>query len=219
MRKPYRKWPWNAASAPSGFWKEEFQKLAVALMNRVAAGPSKGIVFSAAHHGEGTSTVMLAVARELQSSLAVNPLVVELNRIQPVFEEVFKLDSERSVRAIAAGDRTVRECVQKEPGGLSVIPAGGDWPGARTGRISGRVLAEIGREYDLVLFDAPAVLESSDVLSADMRVNRMLLVVKAASTPIPVLNQVKRSVESQGIQILGSVLAVHNGDVPNWLYP
>jgi Mrp family chromosome partitioning ATPase len=149
-------------------------------------------------------------------------LVVELNAVRPVFARWFGLESERGLEALLRGEKTVPECIQRGGDGLALLPAGVEnrAPGADRGLPSAieRILAETKSDFDLVLFDAPPILEQPVVLAAGAVVPRLLLVVEAGRTPHELLTRVKQQAEAEGIEIVGAILNKQRWYIPKWLY-
>jgi Mrp family chromosome partitioning ATPase len=161
---------------------------------------------------------MLAVAREMSRAQGLRPLLVELNRQRPSFKENFKLNGDKSVYLFSEGEFNLQEGLQHEPGGLAVLPAGGDWSAASAPQITNRILQQAEKMFDVVLFDAPPILESADAVAAGSVAKDLILVVRSGMTSSEMLEQVRQRVELAGIHILGSVVTMQRGVVPRWLY-
>ena len=198
--------------------REALQRLALALAGNLDKHGRKSVIFTSARMKEGTTTVMLALAREIRQCMNIRTLVVELNRLRPTFMSRFGLDPGRSVYAIAMHHLNVEDCIQEDPSGLPMIPAGGDWRGSTVAQISDQILRRIDGKFDLVLFDTPAILESADAVSAGTVVKNLVLVVKAGATSADLISQVRRQAEINGMNIVGSVLTVPRHKLPRWLY-
>src|SRR5439155_387830 len=153
---------WLSRNGHGGRLREEFLRLALSLAQGVPVERPRAVMLASAHRGEGTTTVALGVARELQRATGMRPLVVELNRQHPCFEERFQLDKERSLSAIATGTKCVHECVQFDSEGLAMIPVGRNWEAGGTAGTVARLLREAASDHDMIFFDAPPLLESAD---------------------------------------------------------
>ena len=204
--------------------EEDFRRAASVLANAVRQNQWHSLLVASAYRGEGTTTVALHMAVQLQQRYAVRPLVIELNRRRPAFSKLFALDAERGFSAIAAGRLTPAECIQSGPGGVALIPAGtppapGEpLPDLRT--VLCRVVRETEAAYDVVMLDAPPVLEEPDVMILGAVVPRLVLVVRAGHTPYEVVERVKRHLEVgiEGFTIVGAVLNRHRRYIPGWIY-
>ena len=72
------------------------------------------------------------------------------------------------------------------------------------------------REFQYVLFDCPAVLVSSDVLSIASLVDGLLMVVEAERTTREEVSRAERQVEAAGGRLCGSILNKRKNPVPGW---
>ncbi len=207
---------WLSRNGHGGRLREEFLRLALSLAQGLPVERPRAVMLASAHRGEGTTTVALGVAREFQRATGMRPLVVELNRQHPCFEERFQLDKERSLSAFATGTKCVHECVQFDSEGLAMIPVGRKWEAGDTAGTVARLLREAASDHDVIFFDAPPLLESADAIGAGTIVKHVVVVVKAGHTSSEVLTEVRRQTDMNGMRIVGSVLAVHSG-AARWL--
>lgn len=68
------------------------------------------------------------------------------------------------------------------------------------------LLAQIGSEYDFVIFDAPAIETVADATIIAAKVDATLLVVKMGSTKLSSLKRAKQKLEDLNANVLGSVI-------------
>jgi Mrp family chromosome partitioning ATPase len=211
------KWPWNSDASGKAGSSEEFQRVALALeANRTPNRPA-GALFSSARAGDGVSTAMLGVGREIQRSLGLRALLVELNRLRPCFSERLHLDSNGSVNAILTKSAGLMQSVQKESTGLAFLPAGGDWPGASVSKVACRILQAAEGHFDMVLFDMPPIFESVDTLAAGSAVEDLVVIVRGGRTSSEALSKIRQHAESGGPKIVGSIITMQKRIVPRWL--
>jgi Mrp family chromosome partitioning ATPase len=201
---------------------ESYGKAALVLARAVQEGRYRSVLFSSPGPGAGTTTAMLQIARELQRAYGLTALTVELGRRRPAFERRFGVDSARGVAALAAEEKSVHECVQRGRSGLWMLPSGPEEydhapPRGLSAAIE-RILAETTGKFDLVLFDAPPLLEQSVGLTAGTVVPRLVLVAEAGRTSHEVLDRVKRELDAEGIEIVGAILNKQPRYIPGWLY-
>ena len=200
---------------------DSFRRAALFLATAVREEHLESVLFSSPRGREGATTSVLNIARELKDSFGIRPLVVELNRGRPALCRLFRLDREKTIEAID-GDTTARACVQRTPQGLEVIPASDRKRDARRPfRIDEtlrRILDEVRQSYDLVLADAPPVLDRADAIIAGDIVPRMMLVVRAGRTRYEMIDRIRRDLSSRNITILGAILNRHRRFVPAWIY-
>lgn len=199
---------------------ENFRRIAVALAQQARSPGHNAFLFTSANRREGTTTTVLNVARNLASGCGLKTLVVELNAHQPALSRLFALDASRNLQAIATDRLQPREAVQNGSPGVPVIASGrnGDGTELALPRVMRRILAELGSEYDVILFDAPAMLEHADAATAATVVPRVVLVVEAGRTRWEVLDRIKRELEGSQAQVVATVLNKHKRFIPGWIY-
>jgi len=218
MKKFKPTWPWDPNAPDTSKWREEFQKVALALAGTLRKSDTRGVIFTSPHRKEGTSTVLLAVAREMKRTLGMRPLLVEMNRQRPCFKDRFHLNASGSVYTFGEGDTTLQDSLQQDAAGLSLIPAGGNWSAASVPQITNRLLQQAEKDFDVVLFDAPPILECADAAAAGSVARDLILVLRSGRTSTEMLDQVRHQVDLGGIRIVGSIVTMQRGVVPRWLY-
>lgn len=217
-RKGASLWPWNAEDSRPNVLRERAQSVALAVSSSEHINRTRGMVFASAQAGEGTSTITLAVARVLHDALGLTPLVVEMNWQRPCLTEYLELtDSPGSVYAIYKEHALLADCVRRDPSGLAVIPAGGQWPAASAAQLACRIIQDAESDYHVVLFDAPPVLDSADAIACATAAKEMIVVARAGSTSNEALAQVKALADSASVLIRGSVLTMAKTSLPRWL--
>ena len=217
MKNGHLTWPWDPDKESPSVLRDELQRVALALAGNGRRERATSVVFSSPHPGHGTSTVALGVARELRCLFGMRPLLIELNRLRPCLEKRFFLDPGRSMFTIHKQGAGVRDCIQQDSTGLAMLPAGGDWPATAVSRLTCRTLQEVEGRYDIVLFDAPPLLESADVMAAGSAVKELVLIVKSGATSVDTVTRVKRQTESGGFGIAGLVVTMQKPVLPRWL--
>jgi len=201
---------------------ESFQRAAASLATSMADGGYRSILFASAVHGEGCTTVVHEIARQLAQQFGLRTLVIELDLDQPGYAARLGLRGTNTVAAIAAGERTARDCVQTVAENYSLI-AGHDPSRAIRPRVDlnatlGSILAELEDDYDCILLDAPAITDRAEALTVCAVVPRLMLVVAAGKTRSEVIERVKRQLEVEGVTIIGAILNKHRRLIPDWIY-
>lgn len=201
---------------------ESYRRVAAFLATAVREKRFDSVLVASATEGEGTTTVAARVADLLRDGFGLRPLLVELNQRRPVYARRFGLDPGLGLAAIAAGERPVKSCVQHTPRGLPVIVAGtaGSGPEAETGAalVLKRILNELADDVDLVIIDAPPVLEQADAVSAGAVVPRMVLVVEAGRTPYEAVDRARQALAANDISVVAAVLTKQPRVIPEWIY-
>lgn len=201
---------------------ESYRRVAAFLATAVREKRFDSVLVASSTQGEGTTTVVARVADLLRDRFGLRPLLVELNQRRPVYARRFGLDPGLCLAAIAGGERPVKSCVQHTPRGLPVIVAGAARPGqeAETGAavVLKRILSEVADDFDLVIVDAPPVLEQADAVSAGAVVPRIVLVVEAGRTSYEVVDRARQALAANDINVVAAVLTKQPRVIPEWIY-
>lgn len=182
----------------------------------------RSVILAGPRGGEGTTSVLLRAARDLRSVHGLRTLVVDLNRSRTSLGEAFSLDPERSLQAVASGTMSSMEAIQVSPWGVDVLRSTNGRPDRPDreglGPLLTQVLQHARTKYDVTLVDAPPILEDETVFDVGHVLPRVILVVEAERTLMPVLERTRRELEFRDIELLGMVLNKHRRVIPGWLY-
>lgn len=202
--------------------EEDFRQAALVLSKAVESGRFRAALFASAGRGEGTTTSVLAVARQLQSEFGLKPLIVELNAARPTFVDSFGLDEDRTLQSVALGTFSLRDGIQEDDSGIALLAcANSGAPRLRSEQIPPvlrQVVEQSAEAYDLVLVDAPPLLESADAMAAASAIEWLVLVVEAGRTRVETLERVKRLIAGEDLSIVGSILNKQKRFIPSWIY-
>ena len=199
---------------------EQYRRAALALANASKQAHNRSAIFSSASSGEGATTATVYVGRHLLQDVGFNPVVIELNRTRPALSNLFGLDEEKSLAAIASGSASALECVQKDPAGLCMIPAGRFAPDQHVSGLETvlcRATQELQNNYDFILVDAPPILESADVLIAGRIIPNLVLVVGSGRACQETVREACRTLEEANIRLIGTILNERKRILPRWL--
>ena len=199
---------------------EQYRKAALNLANLMpqTSDRQRSVIVSSVSAGEGATTATVLLGRHLLQDQGAKPIVLELNHVRPALARMFGLDPEKSIAGIASGSFRVAECVQTDPTGLSMIPAGelnGHFPNLET--LLCRMLQELRNHYDFILLDVPPVLESVNVMIAGRVVRNVVLVVGAGKSSQEAVREACRQLREARIEIVGTILNEKKRIFPRWL--
>lgn len=219
----YRRATVNFQSAVStaSFHADVYRNVAGTLANAARTGSYRAIVFSGVNEGSGTTTAVFETARQLESSFGLRVLAVDLNSRSPSLSKAFGLDQREGVTSVGTGTAVPRERVCQAAGKLAIMPAGNHVPTAISSALSEAIrliLQDLEKDYDMILFDAPPVLESAETIAACGIVSRLVLIVEAGRTRYEMLTRVKRDLAAQNVLIVGAILNKHRHFIPSWVH-
>jgi len=204
-------------TSPNG---HEYRRAALSLANLSRQNHCRSTMVVSATAGEGASTAAVYLGRHLMRDLALNTVLIEVNRIRPALARLFDLDPKRSLAAVASGDRAILDCVQKDPTGLPIIPIGDFQSGAGLKELESALcqsVQELQNSFDFILADAPPVLESADSLIAGRVIPNVILVVGAGRASQEGLRAACNQLSEARIQVLGAILNERKRILPRWL--
>jgi protein-tyrosine kinase len=197
---------------------ESFRRVALFLAEAVRGGEIRSVFFASATAGEGTTTTVLETARHLQDVFGLKPLVIEWRRRKPKLAALLGLDKHRSIERCLSDGVAVSECVQTGKSGVAVIPAAErvGASAASAGALT-RLLESARADFDIVLVDAPAVLEEPEAILLARAIPNMVLVVCAGRTSEESLRRVRSDMAAENVRIVGAVLNRHRRFIPGWI--
>ena len=177
-------------------------------------------LFTSASAGEGTTTTVLGIADTLVSSYGLRVLALELNPRSGGFEA--RLGLEEPPPRYAGDPPPTRQDVKAVGPGFSILSIHGKEEGREDGVDSAellvRALGSLGGSFDVVLVDAPPVLDRPEALAAAPAVAGVILIVEAGRTRFEMLGQVRHVFDREGVNLLGSVLTKQQHAIPGWIY-
>ncbi|MFD2366076.1 chain length determinant protein tyrosine kinase EpsG [Pseudoduganella sp. GCM10020061] len=198
-----------AAYQPFSVQVEALRALRSQLMLRWFARGHRSLVVVGAQSGDGTSMFVANLAVAF-SQLGENTLLVDANLREPRQHEIFDLGSSPGLSEILSG-RAGLEAIRKIDSlvSLSVLGAGTVPPNpqellSRTN--FAQFNEDVGRLYDVVLYDGAALSLGSDAVSVAMRAQGVVLVTRKNHTRLEEINRVTDQLMHSGAQVLGAVM-------------
>jgi capsular exopolysaccharide synthesis family protein len=178
------------------------------------------MMIASPHHGEGTSTVAVGLARILAGRVRV--LLVDANFRSPALTDLL-LDAAPGaglVEALAGPADVETIITETDAPGLRLVAAGAvdsESPRLLQSSRLATLLSQLGATADMVILDAPPVMPYADALTLASRVDRVVLVTHAEHTQRGHLERVKEELDKSGAVILGVVLNRTASHAPSWL--
>jgi capsular exopolysaccharide synthesis family protein len=185
---------------PRAFGKAAKKKKGVALPTRVLENyriVRSNVLFSIADQNVRSIMITSTGVGEGKSEVAANlgiamagagrrVLVVDANIYRPAQHTRFGKTLSPGLSEILAGDASLPSCLHStEIDNLSVLTSGESKVSLADGMVAGKMqdlYRQISEQYDLVIFDTPAMLPRSDALSLSATVDTVVYVVKPGTT-------------------------------------
>jgi capsular exopolysaccharide synthesis family protein len=211
---------------PTGAGVEQFRLLKTNVELALPEEGNRSVMVTSALAREGKTTTIsnLAVAA---AQMGRNVALVDCDLHRPQLSEVFQVDGSPGTSDILRGQASIAECLHTievhgaagsngtSSGRLDVLPAGNrsDAVSALLASNSLRGLFDqLSLQYDLILVDAPPMLQSGDALGLASRVDALLCVVRANHLSDAALRDFAGVVHKVPAKKLGFVLTSAEAD-------
>jgi len=199
---------------------KSFTEPAAFVARQVRRHGLRHFVFTSARNGEGTTTTVLGIARELHQSYSLRVLALEINPQADGFKAV--LEPGQSPTKNAYETSSAAKNIRSVPEGFTILSLGQQITGG-TSVVNlvdslSEVLIAVRDHFDVVLIDSPPVLDGPEVLTIAPEVDGVMLVVEAGRTRVEMLEHMRNVFALEDLTILGSVLTKQEHVIPNWFY-
>lgn len=188
---------------------EAFRGLRTSVLLSTASRPPRSLVFVSAEPSEGKTTICSNLAISL-AQLGKRVLVIDGDMRRPTLHEFFHLPISPGLVNYLTGDTDWREL--RQPSGLEnldCLSCGPVPPNPSELIFSPRMRAlirEASAEYDLVLLDAPPLLNVADGRILSTMVEGTIMVVKGGVTPREMVRRAEIYISEVGGRLIGVVL-------------
>ncbi|MEE9218326.1 MAG: polysaccharide biosynthesis tyrosine autokinase, partial [Acidobacteriota bacterium] len=189
---------------------EAFREMRTALLVSMAGGPPKSILIASTQPGEGKTVVALNLAITL-AQVGRKVLLVDADLRRPRQHRLLGVSSAQGLSTDLSGSGPLR--AQPQPtaiSGLSLVPSGPLPPNPAdlldSERFSHIQRAYEALAYDHIIYDSPPILAVADPIILAGRVDAVLLVVQAGSTPRDRIEQAMSRLQQVQARVLGTVL-------------
>ena len=199
---------------PDGQHAQQYRVLARNLDRLAEETPISSIVVTSAESGDGRSLTAANLACVLAEKEDRKVVLVDADLRSPSLHELFALDNQRGLSEYLAGGTMLEMVLQKcRLPNLWVLPSGripsnsGD---LLTDKRMDDLLTRLGRDYDIAVFDAPAV-STGDPMILGPRVDGLLMVVRMGSTSSKSVKKAVAKLEQAEARVLGTLLTCMPG--------
>ncbi len=217
--------PANASpSRPSldALTQEELVKLVQRVFLSSGVETSGPAVFSGVDHGDGCSWICGRASEALAAQTEGLVCVVDANFRTPSLHQYLGTENYRGLANAVRQCGPIRDFAQRLPwGNLWLIPSGSVASDPYTLLNSDRLrsrLAELRREFDHILIDAPPVSLYTDAMVLGRVAGRVILVLESNSTRREVARKAKESLEAANVKVLGAILNRRTFPIPEAIY-
>lgn len=193
---------------------ETVNALRTAIQFASANRKMKRLLITSAQPQEGKSTVAVSLAVSLANA-GSHVLLVDSDLRTPAIHRYFGLDETApGLTSVLEECRNPDECIAHPAGtSLDVLPAG-----PRThcpaellcSAQMGGLMLSLSSRYDYILLDAPPVLPVTDAVAASRYTDGVIFVIRERRTKIASAQLAKKSLDSVGAAVIGTVLTRFN---------
>jgi capsular exopolysaccharide synthesis family protein len=191
---------------------EEFKKLRTHLINLVDKKGFKTFMVTSCKHAEGKTTTALAVARSI-GEYGRRVCLVDGDMRRPRIKNFLGIKVEKGLDdVILDKEDLATTLIYSEEDNLAVLPT-------RKGRSTasellgskemGAVIRSLSRDFDILIFDSPPCLSTTDPIILGMKMDAVSLVVKMNHTPRQSVEHSITLMRQSEIPFIGLILTHH----------
>lgn len=189
---------------------EAFRQLRTNLQFVDVDQPHKVIVVTSSLPGEGKSTTLANLAIALASA-GQRVLAIEADLRRPKLADMLGLERAVGLTSILSGRVRPEQAVQHWQGGVDVI-ASGALPANPSELLASRqmasLLAELRRQYDVILVDSPPLLPVTDAAAVVPATDGALLICRYKATKRGQAGAAAAALEAVSARLLGTVFTM-----------
>jgi len=202
--------------------RDEIIKLVQRLFSSTGAETPQVVIFSAVEQGAGCSWVCARVAEIVAAHVEGPVCLIDANFHSPSIKRHFETASSPRVPDERGLPSPVRRNVERSEEGnlwlLSFRPPAGDWQTpVSLDRLKAR-LAELRKDFAVILIDAPPLDAYTDAALLGRMGDGVVMVLEANNTRREAAQRGKETLDAAGVRVLGAVLNKRTFPVPEFLY-
>lgn len=188
--------------------EQDFASSAYILCNRFATKePHHCFYVTSAQEGEGKTTIAANLAVQL-ADMERHVLLIDLDTRNPSLGGLFlkTVDYDRTLNSLYKGEATVDEAITPLTGYLDFLPTVLERNPVPLDSTLFDFIRGVQEKYDYIVIDAPAVGESSDVLSLNQVAEAALFVIRYDDAPMHDIEEAIDTLDKSGIRLLGCIV-------------
>jgi Mrp family chromosome partitioning ATPase len=187
-----------------------------------AQGSPRMVVFAGIDHGNGCSQIATSVAETLAGNAPGAVCLVEANFRSPALPGILGTTNYHGLTDALLEEGSIRSFTMPVCNDtlwlLSSGPLAADSPNLLSSeRMKARV-AELRREFDFVIVDAPPMTRYADAIALGQLSDGIVLILEAESTRQEAARMAVENLRSSKVPILGAVLNKRTFPIPEGLY-
>lgn len=180
------------------------------------------VVFAGVNHGNGCSQIAASVAESLSCTASGEVCLVEGNFRSPSLSKVFETTNHHGFTDALKEQSGIRSFATPIRGNglwlLSSGPVASESPSLLASESTRARFAEMRREFDFVIVDAPPLAQYSDAIALGKLSDGLVLILEAGSTRREVARIAIENVRASRVQVLGAVLNKRTFPIPERIY-
>jgi capsular exopolysaccharide synthesis family protein len=204
------------------FAREESLRLVQRTFLLQTPDPPRAVVFAGIDHGNGCSQLCAQTAETLASNTRGSICLVDANLRSPSLPQLFNTANHYGLTDALRQEAPIRSFTKplgvRNISLLSCGSIGADAPSLLTSERLKNRFAELRKEFDFVLVDAPPLSRYADAITLGQVTDGFVLVLEANATRREVAQMAADSLRAAQIRILGAVLNKRTFPIPSLLY-
>ena len=202
--------------------REESQKLVQRVFLAQGADNPRVVVFAGIDHGNGCSQICAQTARILADNVTGSICLLDANLRTPSLPNIFGVTNHHGLTDALVEAESVRNYTKPlTPSNLWLLSCGSMPAGSANMLTSAKMkdrIAELRKEFDYVLVDAPPLNEYSDAIALGQIADGLVLVLEANATRRESALRIAETLRATQIRVLGAVLNKRTFPIPEGLY-
>jgi succinoglycan biosynthesis transport protein ExoP len=195
---------------PQSMIAESLRTLRSGLALSDVDNPPKVIMVSSSVPAEGKTFVSVGLAR-VSAQSGDRTLLIDADMRHPRIHSALGIENGDGLIKVLSGECALANALQKDPlTNLDVLTAGRgvvNPPDLLRSENMHRLIVALRQSYDMIIFDTPPFVPMTDSQIIASMVDKMILVVRWGSTPVPVVENVIKQMRRVDAPLVGSVLS------------
>jgi capsular exopolysaccharide synthesis family protein len=204
------------------FAREESLRLVQRIFLLQTQATPRAVVFAGVDHGNGCSEICVSVAQTLASNVRGSICLLEANLRSPALPGLFGTTNHYGLTDALLQEGPIRSFAKPLRGdNLWLLSSGSLAPDSAKLLNSDRLkirFAELRKEFDYVLIDAPPLTRYADAVGFGQMTDGFVLILEANVTRREAALRVSENLRASGIHVFGAVLNKRTFPIPESLY-